>query len=131
MRAGGRADRRTGGQWLRARLALVAVLLLSVSPPDPLTAQAAPEVKTIKPGMTEAQVREQWGEPLTVRKAGIMSYLYYRNDCLKRCGTYDIVFLEHGQVVDAIVRDSHHRYDGISSSPEDRKPEPTAVRNKK
>ncbi len=87
-----------------------------------LAAQALP---TIKPGMTEAQVRTEWGAPLTVRSAGRMSYMYYTNDCLKRCGTYDIVFLEGGQVVDAIVRDGRRRYDGISSSPAERKPEPT------
>ncbi len=86
---------------------------------------AAQEVKTIRPGMSEAQVRSAWGDPFTVRKAGVMSYLYYRNDCLKRCGTYDIVFLEHGQVVDAVVRDRGRHYDGIVSSPADRKPQPT------
>jgi hypothetical protein len=85
----------------------------------------AQEVKSIKPGMSEAEVRSAWGDPFTIRKLGVMSYLYYRNDCLKRCGTYDIVFLEHGQVVDAIVRDRGRRYDGIASSPTDRKPEPT------
>jgi hypothetical protein len=90
-----------------------------------LTHVAAQEVKSIRPGMSEAEVRSAWGDPLTVRKSGVMSYLYYRNDCLKRCGTYDIVFLEHGQVVDAVVRDRNRRYDGIASSPADRKPEPT------
>jgi hypothetical protein len=88
-------------------------------------AASAQEVVSIKPGMSEAQVRTAWGEPLTVRTIGVMSYLYYRNDCLKRCGTYDIVFLEHGQVVDAVVRDRHRRYDGIASSPVGRTPEPT------
>ncbi|HWA16700.1 MAG TPA: outer membrane protein assembly factor BamE [Gemmatimonadales bacterium] len=86
----------------------------------------AQDVKTIKPGMTEADVREQWGEPLTVKKIGVMSYMYYRSNCLKTCGTHDVVFLEHGQVIDAVVRDSHRKYDGIASSPADRKPEPTA-----
>jgi hypothetical protein len=86
---------------------------------------SAQEKVSIKPGMSEALVRAAWGEPLTVKKIGVMSYLYYRNDCLKRCGTYDIVFMEHGQVVDAVVRDSHRRYDGIASSPVERKPEPT------
>jgi hypothetical protein len=86
----------------------------------------AQDVKTIKPGMTEAEVREQWGEPLTVRKLGAMSYLYYRSNCLKTCGTNDVVFLENGQVIDAVVRDTHRKYDGIASSPADRKPEPTA-----
>lgn len=87
---------------------------------------SAQDVKTIKPGMTEAEVREQWGEPLTVRKAGVMSYLYYRSSCLKTCGTNDVVFLENGQVIDAVVRDKSRKYDGIASSPADRKPEPTA-----
>jgi hypothetical protein len=76
--------------------------------------------------MTEAEVRQQWGEPLTVRKAGIMSYMYYRSSCLKACGTNDVVFLENGQVIDAVVRDKGRKYDGIASSPADRKPEPTA-----
>ena len=86
---------------------------------------AAQAVKSIKPGMSEAEVRSAWGDPVTVKQAGIMSYLYYRNDCLKRCGTYDVVFLEHGQVVDAVVRDRGRGYDGIASSPPDRKPEAT------
>lgn len=87
---------------------------------------SAQDVKTIKPGMTEAEVREQWGEPLTVKKLGIMSYMYYRSECLRTCGTNDVVFLENGQVIDAVVRDRSRKYDGIASSPADRKPEPTA-----
>lgn len=86
----------------------------------------AQDVKTIKPGMTDAQVREQWGEPLTVKKIGIMSYMYYRSNCLRKCGTNDVVFLENNQVIDAVVRDKSRKYDGIASSPADRKPEPTA-----
>lgn len=103
-------------------IAACLVLALCTNPMHTLSAQ---EPKTIKPGMTEAEVRTSWGTPLTVRKLGNMTYLYYQNGCLKRCGTYDIVFLEGGQVVDAIVRDKGRRYDGISSSPADRKPEPT------
>jgi len=102
--------------------ALGVSLALSLASAVMATAQ---EVTSIRPGMSEAEVRSVWGEPLTIRKTGVMSYLYYRNDCLRRCGTYDIVFLEHGQVVDAIVRDRHRRYDGIASSPAERKPEPT------
>jgi hypothetical protein len=83
---------------------------------------------TIKPGMSEAEVRTAFGAPLTVRKLGNMTYLYYRNDCFKRCGTYDVVFLEGGQVIDAVLRDSHRGYDGVSSSPKNRKPERTAPR---
>lgn len=107
-----------------APLRLCGMLLLFVVG---VTARAhAQDVKTIKPGWTEAQVREAWGEPLTVRKAGIMSYMYYLSSCLKTCGTNDVVFLENGQVIDAVVRDKGRKYDGIASSPADRKPEPTA-----
>ena len=102
----------------------LAALLLSSAGGAQLVAQS---VKTIKPGMTEAEVRSVWGDPLTVRAIGAHSFLYYKNDCLKRCGTYDIVFLEGGQVIDAIVRDTSRRYDGIASSPTDRKPTPTIV----
>jgi hypothetical protein len=89
------------------------------------TAAQAQDVKTIKPGMTQADVVASWGEYLTARKAGNMLYLYYKNDCMRSCGTYDVVFLENGQVVDAVVRDSHRGYDGVASSPRDRKPGPT------
>ncbi len=106
----------------RSTAAFLGVLLGSVAGVAHLSAQ---EVKTIKPGMTEAEVRASWGDPFTVRKRGEHSFLYFRNDCLKRCGTYDIVFLEGGQVIDAIVRDSHRRYEGIASSPADRKPAAT------
>ena len=101
-------------------LALAGVLMF----PPVLAAQAEPA--TIKPGMTDAEVRTAWGEPLIARKAGIHTYLFYQNDCLRTCGTYDVVILESGQVVDAIVRASYHRYEGTSSSPSDRKPEYTS-----
>ena len=48
--------------------------------------------------------------------------MFYTNGCLKTCGTYDVVILEKDQVVDAIVRAQGRRYDGVSSSPPDRKP---------
>ena len=104
------------------RITLAGLLLLSSAGVARLSAQ---EVKAIKPGMTEVEVRTAWGDPFTVRNSGEHSFLYYRNDCLRRCGTYDIVFLEGGQVIDAIVRDRGRRYDGIASSPTDRKPTPT------
>jgi hypothetical protein len=83
---------------------------------------AAQEPATIRPGMTEAQVRAAWGQPVTARSRGTYTYLFYENGCLRRCGTYDVVVLEGGQVVDAIVRAPEHRYDGVSSSPPDREP---------
>ena len=87
-----------------------------------------PALRTVSGSPHCAEVKAQWGEPLTVRSAGIMSYMYYKSDCLKKCGTNDVVFLENGQVIDAVVRDKSRRYDGIVSSPVTRKPEPTAPR---
>jgi hypothetical protein len=107
---------RAARRLLTALTAFTALTALSLSAQTP---------KTIKPGMTEAEVRTIWGTPLTERKLGNMTYLYYQNGCLKRCGTYDVVFLEGGQVVDAIVRAKDRRYDGVSSSPADRKPQAT------
>ncbi len=88
----------------------------------------AQEAKTIRPGMSEAEVVAQWGEPLARRTRGAFTYLHFETDCLKECGTYDVVILEGGQVVDAIARSSNHRYDGVSSSPTDRAPEYTPPR---
>jgi len=96
-------------------------LLLSLAVlPATLAAQDA--VKTIKPGMTADEVSANWGKPLKTVTRGDFSYLYYANDCLKTCGMHDIVILEKGQVVDAIARASYHKYEGMSSSPADRKP---------
>src|SRR3989442_3244245 len=46
-----------------------------------------------------------------------MTYLYYRNGCEFTCGTEDVVFLQNGKVVDAVLRWPGHRYSGQSSSP--------------
>jgi hypothetical protein len=100
-----------------APLAMAAVLLAA-----PSERGAAQDVATIRPGMTEAQVRATWGNPVAARARGQHSYLFYDNGCLRKCGTYDVVLLEGGQVVDAIVRGAGHRYEGVSSSPPDRAP---------
>jgi hypothetical protein len=67
--------------------------------------------------MTAEQVIAQWGPPVAQRAAGAWTYLYFRNGCEVTCGTFDLVFLQDGQVVDAIVRAPGHVYSGISSSP--------------
>ncbi len=72
---------------------------------------------TVDPGMTRDQVVSVWGEPVTERSSGNRTYMYYRNGCEASCGTFDVVFLEGGQVVDAIVRGQGHDYSGMSSSP--------------
>jgi hypothetical protein len=72
---------------------------------------------TVNPGMTRDQVVAVWGAPVTERTMGAWTYLYYRNGCEASCGTFDVVFLDNGQVVNAIVRGRGHTYSGTSSSP--------------
>jgi len=80
---------------------------------------------TVSPGMDRDQVVGVWGAPAAERSAGDWTYLYFRNGCEVSCGTFDVVFLQGGHVVDAIVRGPGHTYDGTSSSPPGRQAEPT------
>jgi len=80
---------------------------------------------TIDPGMTERDVYSLWGPPVGVRRAGQWTYLYFRNGCEYSCGTYDVVFLHNGMVVDAVLRWPGHGYGGQSSSPPGVVPLPT------
>ncbi len=75
---------------------------------------------TVSPGMSRDAVVEHWGEPVLERTAGTFTFMYFRNGCEVTCGTYDVLFLENEQVVDAIVRFAGHTYTGVSSSPPDR-----------
>jgi len=77
---------------------------------------------TIAPGMSEREVYSIWGAPVAVRRIGEYTYLFFPNGCEYTCGTMDVVTLQNGQVVDAIVRWEGHRYAGESSSPEGRVP---------
>jgi len=93
--------------------------------PAPAAGPAAPAQApdtTVKPGMTEAQVRAAWGAPAAVRRVNDWTYLFYRNGREREVGYYDTVFLQGGQVVDAITRNDSHVYAGQSSSPEGRTP---------
>jgi hypothetical protein len=101
---------------------VVALVLLLAVPGNTVMAQ---QVRVIAPAMTEGQVRESWGEPLIVRQRGEFTYMFYENGCLKTCGMHDLVILQGGQVIDAVARASYHAYDGVSSSPRERAPEPT------
>jgi hypothetical protein len=78
---------------------------------------------TVRPGMTRIEVVAVWGEPVTERMSANRTYMYYRNGCEVTCGTFDVVFLEGDQVVDAIVRGPGHTYAGMSSSPPEREAE--------
>jgi SmpA / OmlA family len=71
----------------------------------------------VSPGMTRDQVVAVWGAPVTERTLGAWTYLYYRNGCEASCGTFDVVFLDDGQVVNAIVRGRGHTFTGTSTSP--------------
>ena len=78
---------------------------------------------SVSPGMSRDQVVAVWGVPVAERTQGIHTYLYFRNGCEVTCGTFDVVFLDNDQVVDAIVRGEGHTYSGVSSSPTARTPQ--------
>ncbi|HEX4602280.1 MAG TPA: hypothetical protein VH116_12865 [Gemmatimonadales bacterium] len=77
----------------------------------------SPDTGTIAPGMNEKDIYSRWGPPIAVRHQGEMTFLYFRNGCEYSCGTEDVVFLDKGQVVDAVLRWPGHGYSGQSSSP--------------
>ena len=72
---------------------------------------------TVNPGMSEREVYQLWAAPAAVRRVGEYTYLFFQNGCEYTCGTMDVVTLQNGRVVDAIVRWDGHRYSGESSSP--------------
>jgi len=88
-----------------------------ISRPTRDTPYDSPNTGTIDPGMSEKDVYSMWGPPVGVRRQGDMTFLYYRNGCEYSCGTEDVVFLQNGKVVDAVLRWPGHRYSGQSSSP--------------
>jgi hypothetical protein len=72
---------------------------------------------TVNPGMSRDEVVGVWGPPVAERTLGEWTYLYFRNGCEASCGTFDVVFLESGAVVNAIVRAPGHTFGGSSTSP--------------
>ena len=72
---------------------------------------------TVNPGMSEREVYQLWAAPAAVRRVGEYTYLFFQIGCEYTCGTMDVVTLQNGRVVDAIVRWDGHRYSGESSSP--------------
>src|SRR3989441_7287058 len=77
----------------------------------------SPDTGTIAPGMREREIYSMWGPAIAVRHQGDMTFLYYPNGCEYTCGTADVVFLQNGQVVDAVLRWPGHGYSGQASSP--------------
>jgi hypothetical protein len=103
-------------------------------PPPPRVTSSTPvrdvpyvsdDTGTVAPGMSEREVYALWGAPLAVRRAGEYTYLFFKNGCEATCGIMDIVTLQNGNVVDAVVRWDGHRYSGESSSPPGKMPVPT------
>ena len=102
------------------------------APPPPRPQGAAPverdvpfvsqDTGTIAPGMTEREVYALWGAPAAVRRVAEYTYLFFQNGCEYTCGTMDVVTLQNGAVVDAIVRWDGHGYAGESSSPPGKMP---------
>ncbi|HKW42504.1 MAG TPA: hypothetical protein VJN39_14745 [Gemmatimonadales bacterium] len=93
-------------------------------PPVPSRPVAATDVPynsadtgTIAPGMSEKDIYSLWGPPADVRRQGQYTYLFFPNGCEHTCGTADVVILQNGQVVDAVLRWPGHGYSGQSSSP--------------
>ena len=134
---------RTIGASLRQKVDLLRQRLLHKKPPpppptaEPTPAPPAPpqlptsmnpprlrdepyvsdDTGTITPGMHEKDVYSVWGPPVAVRHLREFTYLFFKNGCEYTCGTLDVVTLQKGQVVDAIVRWPGHNYSGQSSSP--------------
>ncbi len=108
-----------------AVLILAACAALPARAQEPAPAPASAPANTIRPGMTEAEVRGQWGEPLAVRHANEWTYMFYQSGMESVYRYHDVVFLQNGQVVDAIVRAPGRHYAGNSSSPADRMATPT------
>lgn len=99
---------------------LLAGLVVAAAAPRP--AQAQDSAMAVRPGMNEQDVRARWGEPLAVRRANTWTYLFYENGLEATYRYHDVVMLQNGQVVDAIIRMPGRMYLGQSSSPPDRQP---------
>jgi hypothetical protein len=98
-------------------------------PPPPRVVADEPwtpvDTGTVAPGMTREQVIALWGVPVSERVQGEWLYLYFRNGCEYSCGMFDLVLLQNGAVVDAVLRGPGHNYSGESSSPPGKLPERT------
>ena len=113
---------------LAAAAALAALPRRAVAQDTTAAAAPAPAPVTstaVSPGMSEADVRARWGDPVLVRTSGDWKFLYFRNGMERSVGWLDVVFLQGGQVVDCIARGAGHEYTGQSSSPPGRAPERT------
>jgi hypothetical protein len=91
----------------RAVVALALATLLGA-------ARAEAQDRTVRAGMTGAEVTAAWGEPQATRTRGAFTYLVFPTPCLPACGSHDVVILENGRVIDAVARSSGRRYEGAA-----------------
>jgi hypothetical protein len=82
---------------------------------------------TLTTGMSERDVYALWGPPVAVRRLGEYTYLFFRNGCEHRCGTEDVVTLDNGQVVNAVVRWPGHNFLGAPSGAPSAPPVPSSA----
>jgi hypothetical protein len=92
-------------------------LLTALAPPATAAAQGAATPVAIDSGMTREQVIERFGRPATERTRDDVIFLFFTNGRERVVGMSDLVILEQGRVVDAILRHPARRYTGTSSSP--------------
>ncbi len=102
---------------------LAALLAATLGSVRPLEAQrggpGGGAQQVVAPGMPRAAVLATFGAPAFTRQAASgAEFLFYRNGCERRCGTFDVVILDSGVVRDAILRSPRRAYAGESSSPE-------------
>ncbi|MDB4950408.1 MAG: hypothetical protein JWM27_3057 [Gemmatimonadetes bacterium] len=77
---------------------------------------AATAQQAIRAGMSAEQVRAAFGAPARTREQGDWTYWFYANGCPVRCGSDDVVFLQDGKVVAAVLRTGTRQFDGPNAS---------------
>ncbi|HET6764992.1 MAG TPA: hypothetical protein VFH27_15010 [Longimicrobiaceae bacterium] len=95
---------------MRFRTTLAALALLGIAAP------AAAQQGSIRAGMSPDEVRAAFGAPARTRDEGDWSYWFYNNGCPVRCGSDDVVFLQNGKVVAAVLRTGVRNFEGPAAS---------------
>jgi outer membrane protein assembly factor BamE (lipoprotein component of BamABCDE complex) len=94
---------------------LLFLALFAAAAPSVAAAQATPVA--IDPGMSRDSVVARFGKPASEQRYGNFTYLFFGNGREAQVGMADIVILENGVVVDAVLRSPRRTYTGTSSSP--------------
>jgi outer membrane protein assembly factor BamE (lipoprotein component of BamABCDE complex) len=98
---------------MRLRTLLFLALFAAAAP----AVAAAQATVAIDPGMSRDSVVARFGKPASEQRYGNFTYLFYGNGREAQVGMADIVILENGVVVDAVLRSPRRSYTGTSSSP--------------